>query len=308
MNIERNYGYIKDKKDERDHLVKFTDEHVVAYRLSKGKQPKVKTSLDLRKNVKLPESWADINQEKLGSCTSQAIAFAYGFDEVKQTNAEVFMPSRLFIYYNERMMEGTVNEDAGAEIRDGIKSINKFGACTEHRWVYDISKFTVKPPADVYTDAKLAKAVKYARIDFSSDKTIDDRVAHLKKALQSGFPFVFGFKVYASFESDTVTKTGIVPMPTKGEKLLGGHAVCAIGYDDDKGAFIVKNSWGKDWGINGCFYMPYHYVADLDQADDFWVVKRVTDPNNIPDFTPEDINPEIINVKGKGYGGYCDLL
>jgi len=296
MSIERNYGYIKDKLDERDHLVKFTDEHINAYRMSIGKKPKTKKSLDLRKNVNLPKSWDDINQQNLGSCTSNAIAFAYGFDEVKQSNGEVFMPSRLFIYYNERLMEGTVNTDAGAEIRDGIKSINQFGVCTEHRWIYDPTKFAVKPPADVYTDAKLAKAVKYARIDFSNDKTIDDRVTHLKKALQSGFPFVFGFKVYASFESAEVAKTGIVPMPKTGEKLLGGHAVCAIGYDDAKKAFIVKNSWGKDWGVNGCFYMPYQYMADLNQCDDFWVVRQVTDPTNIPGFTPADINPIVQNA------------
>lgn len=307
MITERKYGYIKDKQDERDHLVKFTEEHVHAFKALKKLDGQKNSVYDLRKVVKLPESWDDINQFSLGSCTANAIAFSYGFDEIKQTNKEVFMPSRLFIYYNERLMEGTIDEDSGAEIRDGIKSINRYGVCMEHHWIYDPSKFAVKPPDNVYHEAKLARAVRYARIDFSDDRTIDQRVAHLKRALESGFPFVFGFNVYPSFESEEVERTGMVPMPSKHEEMIAGHAVCAVGYDDEKQCFIIKNSWGKNWGVNGYFYMPYQYLADPNEADDFWVIQQVTDPN-MPGFTPEAINPEFKSSKMRNWGGYCNLL
>jgi len=300
----RNYGYIRSKIDSRDELICFTDEHVMAFRLLR----KINTNndspvFDLRKIVSLPQALSDIDQGSLGSCTANAIAFAYAFDEIKQTNKEVFLPSRLFIYYNERMMEGTVDQDAGAEIRDGIKSINKYGVCDEHHWIYDLLKFTQKPPKKIYDEAKLAKSVKYAAIDFDNDKTIDSRIEHLKRALGSGFPFVFGFTVYQSFETSEVAKTGMVPMPKKNEKVLGGHAVCAVGYDDDKQCFIVKNSWGPNWGLNGYFYMPYKYTADAKLSDDFWIIQQVTDPANIPGFSPDDINPDAKNLNVVNNGG-----
>ena len=295
--MSRNYyGYIKSTYDSRDHVVKFTKDHVEAF-AAKKKINISNTVFDLRTIVQLPQALSEIDQGKLGSCTANAIAFAYAFDEIKQENKEIFFPSRLFIYYNERLMEGSVDKDSGAQIRDGIKSINKYGVCDEHHWIYDPIKFNIKPPNTIYDEAKLAKAVSYARIDFSQDKTISSRVAHLKKVLQSGFPFVFGFMVYESFESQNVAKTGIVPMPKSNEKVLGGHAVCCVGFDDNKKCFIVKNSWGANWGLNGYFYMPYKYMADLDLTDDFWVIKQVTNPTTIPNFSPEDIHPDARNLE-----------
>ena len=313
MNTTRKYGHIKNKIDSRDKLVKFTNNHVMAFVMLKKIETKPVAVFDLRDIVKLPQALSDIDQGKLGSCTANAISYAYAFDEIKQSNTEVFLPSRLFIYYNERMMEGTVYEDAGAEIRDGIKSINKYGVCDEHHWIYDPIQFTVKPPQEIYTEAKLAKAVSYAAIDFTDDKTPEDRINHLKRSLMSGFPFIFGFTVYESFETKEVASTGMVPMPKENEKILGGHAVCAIGCDDTKQCFIVKNSWGPNWGINGYFYMPYKYVADSNLAEDFWVIQQVTNPDNIPNFRPEDINPDAknldVDISKLGYGsGYCTIF
>ena len=295
MQTTRNYGWIKSEPDASNQLIRFSPKHVQAFAARK-KLVQNDPVFDLRTIVSLPECLSDIDQGKLGSCTANAIAFAYAFDEIKQTNKEVFLPSRLFIYYNERAMEGTVDTDSGAQICDGIKSINQYGVCDEHHWIYDPAQFTVKPPESVYTEAKLAKTVNYANIDFSEDKTTSDRVDHLKQAIRSGFPFVFGFSVYQSFESDEVAKTGMVPMPEPNEKKLGGHAVCALGFDDDKQCFIVKNSWGKSWGLDGYFYMPYDYIGDSELAEDFWVIQQVTDPNNIPGFTPGDINPDAKNL------------
>ncbi|AZL89446.1 peptidase C1-like protein [Megavirus baoshan] len=289
----RKFGYIKSNPDERDVLIKFTKDHVRTFKLKANVDPK--EIFDLRNIVKLPQALSEIDQGTLGSCTANAIAYAYAFSEIKQSNKEIFLPSRLFIYYNERVIENTIDEDAGAQIRSGIKSINKYGVCDEHHWIYDPLKFRVKPPQEVYEEAKKAKPVKYARIDFRTDKSINDRINHLKKALKSGYPFIFGFTVYDSFMNETVAKTGVVDCPNDKENIIGGHAVCAVGYDDIKRAFIIKNSWGSKWGLNGYCYMPYNYVADPNLADDFWIIQEVTNPN-IENYKPSDINPIAINL------------
>jgi C1A family cysteine protease len=164
-------------------------------------------------------------------------------------------------------MEGTIGTDSGAQIRDGIKSVGNIGACPETDWAYDITKFTVKPPAPAYQDAPLAKAVQYQRVP--------QVLRQLKGCLASGYPFVFGFTVYESFESDEVAKTGEVPMPAANEKSLGGHAVLGVGYDDKTQRFTVRNSWGAGWGLGGYFTMPYAYLTDSNLADDLWTVRLV---------------------------------
>jgi len=98
-------------------------------------------------------------------------------------------------------------------------------------------------------------------------------ISTLKGCLASGYPFVFGFTVYQSFESAQVAKTGIVPMPAPHEAVVGGHAVLAVGYDDASQQFIVRNSWGDGWGIKGYFMMPYGYLTDTSLSDDFWTVQ-----------------------------------
>jgi C1A family cysteine protease len=207
------------------------------------------------------------NQGQLGSCTANAIGNAHRFDQMKQNKGKSFAPSRLFIYYNERDMEGTVGEDSGAMIRDGIKSIAQLGVCDEKDWPYVINKFANKPSASCYTEALEHQALSYQRVTQS--------LTQMKGCLASGFPFVFGFTVYESFESDAVAKSGDVPLPSQGEQVLGGHAVLAVGYDDKTQRFIVMNSWGTDWGKKGFFTMPYAYLAEGNLADDFWTVRIV---------------------------------
>lgn len=217
------------------------------------------------------------DQGELGSCTANAIGAAHQFEQMKQNRKTAFVPSRLFIYYNERVILGTVNEDSGAMIRDGIKSVVKQGVCPEdlpgaqpHEWPYLIRKFTTKPPKACYTKAMEHQVVSYQRVT----QTLNQ----MKGCLASGYPFVFGFTVYESFESDAVTKTGKVPLPHTGEAALGGHAVTAVGYNDADQRFIVRNSWGSKWGKKGYCFMPYAYLTDPDLAADIWTIRMVEVP------------------------------
>ncbi|MBS1946227.1 MAG: C1 family peptidase [Bacteroidetes bacterium] len=207
------------------------------------------------------------DQGQLGSCTANALAAAYEFDRIKEKKKD-FMPSRLFIYYNERVIEHTTSSDSGAQIRDGIKTLNKQGVCPEKEWPYDINNFAVKPTANCYSNARKNEIQLYQRLD-------NTNLMLLKSCLSEGFPFVFGFTVYESFMSATVARTGKMPMPKPTEKVEGGHAVMAVGYNDAKGVAIVRNSWGTGWGDKGYFYMPYAYIASNNLCDDFWTIRLV---------------------------------
>lgn len=205
------------------------------------------------------------DQGELGSCTANAAAALAQFIMAKQKLA-VFMPSRLFIYYNERVLEGTIMEDSGASIEDSVKVLYSNGCPNEKLWWYNIAKFKVRPNKLVYDDGKKHRIADYKKL-FNSD------IRQLKACLAGGFPFVFGFLVYESFEDENATKTGIMTMPKPGEKELGGHAVCALGYDDAMKAFIVRNSWGTGWGDHGYFYMPYEFITNINYCGDFWTSK-----------------------------------
>ena len=203
-----------------------------------------------------------------GNCTSNAIGAAFQYVQIKSGQPN-WVPSRLMIYYMEREMENTVNEDAGAQIRDGIKVLAKYGVAPEELWPYNVAKFTKKPPASVYKVASYHQALTYARVDQTE--------AAMEQCLAQGFPIVFGFAVYSSFETQAVAKTGLMPIPAKQEKDLGGHAVLIVGYNRVKRHFIVRNSWGPDWGDKGYFYMPYAYALDANLCDDFWAIYTVED-------------------------------
>jgi C1A family cysteine protease len=165
-------------------------------------------------------------------------------------------------------MEGTVNSDSGGQIRDGIKSEAKQGDCPENLWPYDITKFAVEPPKQCYDSALKYKAINYQRL-------VQD-LNQLKGCLASGYPFVFGFTVYPSFESPQVAQTGHAPMPAPGEQAIGGHAVMAVGYDDSNQWFILRNSWGTGWGMEGYFTLPYPYLLSQNLSSDFWTIRVVS--------------------------------
>jgi C1A family cysteine protease len=207
------------------------------------------------------------NQGSLGSCTGQSIAGA--IELLNKRNGKPTDVSRLFIYYYERVLLGTVNYDSGAYIRDGIKATNKYGASLESHWPYDIRKFKQEPINEAKIDALNRKVTRYERVeDFNG--CID--------ALTNGYPVIIGFYVYDSFMSASVFKTGNMPYPnTRRERLLGGHAVLLVGYDKTKKVFIVRNSWGTSWGDKGYFYMPFDIVKP-NMSSDYWIIKSVNNP------------------------------
>jgi C1A family cysteine protease len=248
----KRYGWLPDLPDRRDRIFAAPPATLAAL------PPRV----DLR-----PQNPPVYDQGQLGSCTAQAIAAALEFAQAKQSQADVFTASRLFIYYNERVVLGTVDEDSGAMLRDGIKSVSRQGGPHEKLWPYLISRFRQKPDRTAYKDGELHQAILYQRLRQVVDQ--------LKGCLADGYPFVFGFSVYESFESAAVGRTGEVPLPGPGESLLGGHAVVAVGYDDPGRRFIVRNSWGTSWGTKGYCTMPYEYLLDGGLSDDFWTVKLV---------------------------------
>jgi C1A family cysteine protease len=242
------YGWLPDIPDNRDHI----------YGAVRKIPKTLPAKIDLRKGCPAVE-----DQKDLGSCTANALAGALEF-LMKKDKVKFADMSRLFIYYNERVIEHSVKTDSGAMIRDGIKTLAKQGACTEANWPYITSKFTVKPPKKCYAEAINFQILSYARIN-----TVDE----MRACLAEGYPFIFGFSVYDAFESQKIAKTGVLDMPKPDEKMLGGHAVLGVGYDDKAKRFIVRNSWGSDWGKKGYFTMPYTYLADRNLADDFWTIR-----------------------------------
>lgn len=261
----KRYGWLPDLPDPRDY--RFDPKKALKLR---GGAPRVRVParVDLRESGFLPPVY---DQGDLGSCTANAIAGAYEYEQRRQGLSD-FMPSRLFVYYNERVMINTVNEDSGAFIRDGMKSVAKLGVPPEPEWPYDIGRFRQQPTGQVYTDALEHQVITYARVDTGSQ-------THVKQALATGTPVVFGFTVFPWFEE--IGADGVAKIP-KGDpgQVLGGHAVLLVGYERLKGHRntvygIVRNSWGPAFGDGGYCYMPLTWICDPNNADDFWAIQSV---------------------------------
>lgn len=244
---KHHYGYIPDLRDKKD----------IRYSIPEGQV--LPTLVDLRSQDSPIE-----DQGQLGSCTSFATGAAIRFARRKQGLSD-FVTSHLFLYYNSRKIK---SEDTGATIRDAIKAASKQGDCPETEWPYNIEVFASRPPKRAYDDALKDRAISYLRVN--------QTVTQMKSCLASGYPIVVGFTVYDSFESNEVAQTGIVPMPSQNESVLGGHAVLVVGYRESDQMFIVRNSWSAQWGDKGYFYMPYEYLADYDLASDFWTVRTIS--------------------------------
>lgn len=247
---QRKYTLKQDLEDLRDFI--FRSLHMDAAMLPE--------SVDLRKFTS-----PVVDQGSLGSCTANAIAS--GLREYYEVKAGQTLTrlSRLYLYWHERSMEGTISSDAGAYIRDGMKVLQTIGCAPEADFPYDVSKFAETPSAKAEANAKSFKISEYHRVT---------SFAVLQSALASEYPVVLGISVYDSFESADVARTGMVPLPKHGEALLGGHAVLAVGYKKINGTvyIIVRNSWGTGWGDQGYFYLPQSFF-DKGYVSDMWTGK-----------------------------------
>lgn len=247
MSKKNRYGWRPSYPDHRD----------LVYQLPHG--------LNLPSSVDLRSYCPDVyDQGNLGSCTANAISGAIQTTENIIGKTPQFSPSRLFIYYNERSIEGTVNSDSGAMIRDGMKSIAKQGVCDEALWPYIVNKFKAKPNLKCYQDALSKMIHKY--------ENVPQTQTGIMSALAQNKPVIFGTAIYESFETSLVANTGMVPYPSKSERLLGGHALCIVGYLSDKQLFIVRNSWGSSWGDKGYCYFPFNYILNPKLTSDIWCI------------------------------------
>ncbi|MFH0838667.1 MAG: C1 family peptidase [Candidatus Omnitrophota bacterium] len=244
--LKHTYGWQPDIPDSRDYLYAAIKPVV-----------RVPVSVDLTSGCSAIE-----DQGSLGSCTAQSLAGNLEFLD-RQIDSVYTDVSRLFIYYNERVLMDTADYDSGASLRIGIKTLKNEGVCEETLWPYKIKKYDDKPPKECYIEAKEHAIKSYHRIK---------GLKEMLTCLSEGFPFVFGFTVYESFEDKKVAQTGVVHMPKKGESVIGGHAVMAVGFSRKTKRFLVRNSWGEKWGRKGYFTMPFKYLETL--AADFWTIRK----------------------------------
>ncbi len=214
----------------------------------------MRPSVDLR-------NWASPIEDQLdlGSCTSNAFAGAYELMTKRLKSEDYVDVSRLFLYYNIRVIDGTVGMDAGGYLRDGVKAMSKYGLCEESIWPYDIAKFDVKPSDAAYKDARTRSITNYQRVD---------GFRLMLDAINNNRPIAFGMDVYRVFDY-IGPDDPVIPMPNNNEHSSGGHAMCMVGYDLAKKQFLVRNSYGTEWGDRGYAWLPFEYVEKY--AYDAWV-------------------------------------
>ncbi len=210
-------------------------------------------SIDMRDVVKVPI----YDQGATGSCSANAICASYNLLNILQKGSMIDL-SRLFIYYNSRVMDNTQNIDAGAHLYHAFNSMQINGCCLESMWPFYSNLLTLQPPISCY-QAALCHCT--AQQDTQLDP--NNLLSSIKLAIFNNLLPVIGILVYSSFESEEVAKTGMIPMPqVNSEQLLGGHALVVVGYDDNRSLVIVQNSWGSSWGDSGFGYLPYAFVSN----------------------------------------------
>ena len=247
-----------------------------------GEEIEIPKKVDLR--PKMPPVY---DQGTLGSCSANALGACYEYED-ERDDLESFRPSRLFLYYNERKMEGNITVDSGATMASGIQSLQDNGVCDEKIWAYDITKFAREPPVEAYSDALKHRAVVVSNIPQNERA--------LKRSLATGYPFVVGILVFSSMMTYEVARTGYVPLPDlKTDDVQGGHAIMIVGYDDSQAVWICRNSWGREWGDKGYFYLPYAYLLDSNLSSDVWNISKVTESDTLPDTDETRILKEILD-------------
>lgn len=222
------------------------------------------------------------NQLNLGSCTANAGTSLYEYMERKAYGSydKYISASRLFLYKTTRFLMGQEGVgDSGAYIRTTLGAIRMFGVPPEEYWPYTDKdpEFDLEPPTLVTAMAKEWQSVKQFRLDYSADG--EENIKRMKEYLAKGYAMQIGFTVYSSYKQANKNNGGMIPYPSPGESIEGGHSVLIVGYDDAKEAFLIQNSWGVNWGDNGFGWLPYQYFragANGDVlADDCWTITKL---------------------------------
>jgi C1A family cysteine protease len=268
MTIDFVPGWIKQKPDPRDYSIN----HEAVRGMFAGLPQVLPVSVDLR-SYGIPV----MNQGNLGSCTANALDAMVGYFYEKHGKVKDFQGSRLFNYYYARKLEGTVSSDSGATIRDIVKTFAQNGIPKESLWPYTVSKFKTRPNVKATTDASKRKATAYVLID-QPGMNPNQVLTAVKTQLAAENALEFGTYCYQSILN--VGADGMIPTPSPGETPIGGHALCLIGYDDAKKAFLIQNSWGTGWGMKGFGWLPYSYFQTGYQgrpdANDVWTVTKAS--------------------------------
>ncbi len=240
---------------------------------SSMKASKLPQKVDLR-----PYMTAVENQGSIGSCTANAAAGAYEYLINRKQGINNYDVSRLFLYYNSRVLAGEEDNDAGAINYNVITSLQKTGICDEQMWPYDTRKFKQKPPKECYQVAKENRIDKFEYVETDLEAW--------KSALAEGYPIFFGALVFSSISNP---RHGVVPMPRRGDQELGGHAMLCVGYSEPDRVFIVRNSWGEQYGDRGYCYIPYDYLMDENlNSNDSWVIYDVNPISQVEETWSED--------------------
>lgn len=228
---------------------------------------------DLTKKFKFPDIY---DQGKIGSCTANASAHLFLYcilnNKVENINDMPFKPSRMYIYNKARMLYGQDLANDGTTITSIIQSIKENGVCEENLFKYEMSNKTIIPNEKCNTNATFHKIINATNIIATLD--------NIKMYLQETNPIICAFTVFESI--DNVKSDGIIQMPDfKGEKIIGGHAVMLVGYDDKKKLFKFLNSWGSKWGDNGYGYIPYDYLLNQSYSSDYWIVTMIKNEKDV---------------------------
>lgn len=213
--------------------------------------------MDLREN---DSPIFDQGQE--GSCTANAGCGCYDYYKWKSGEWALFITSRRFLYWLELAMDGNKGQDAGSSLTTCAEAFAQKGVCLEATWPYGQGDMFTEAPAEAWAQA--------TRFKIASAVQVQQDLMSMQECLAAGNPFIFGISVYESFENSA---GGDIPMPGANEQLLGGHALCCVGYEDLSNRFIFRNSWGTQWGDAGYGYIPYEYLTDPNLASDFWSFK-----------------------------------
>ena len=214
------------------------------------------SSIDLRN--KFPQVY---DQGKIGSCTANALCSIFEYD------TDSFKGSRLFLYYNERLLINETDKDNGGYLSDGILTLKNYGICEEKYWPYIIENIFNKPSEEAYEKAKKNYIIEAI--------SIENELEIIKYWLNKNEPIALGIAIYSNFVNFSSARNGKIGLPTIDDKFIGGHAVILCGYNDNTKEFILRNSWGSYWGENGYFYLPYSYITNKDLCGDLWIITKI---------------------------------